>query len=155
METVLPQASRRRIGKLIRDLVWSPLFMGKRSIASRIVRKVRRGRSVSSRNEGPESLSAEEQAQREEARVRELRDRIQNNAMEDYAARIKPYSGNVIAIRALDEPVGEGYEIEQSGGFAALAPTETHFVRGTHLGILVDPNVDALARILSHKLKGE
>jgi len=155
METVLPQASRRRIGKLIRDLVWSPLFMGKRSIASRIVRKVRRGRSVSSRNEGPESLSAEEQAQREEARVRELRDRIQNNAMEDYAARIKPYSGNVIAIRALDEPVGEGYEIEQSGGFAALAPTETHFVRGTHLGILGDPNVDALARILSHKLKGE
>jgi amino acid adenylation domain-containing protein len=155
METVLPQASRRRIGKLIRDLVWSPLFLGKRSIASRIVRKVWRGRDASSRDAGPESFSPEEQAQREEARVRELRDRIQNNAMEDYAARIKPYSGNVIAIRALDEPVGEGYEIEQSGGFAELAPTETHFVRGTHLGILADPNVDALARILSHKLKGE
>lgn len=153
METVLPHAYRRRIGKLIRDLSRSPLIQGERSIASRIVRKVIR--SHSSREVRSENLTAEEQTQSEEARVRELRDRIQNNAMADYASRIEPHSGNVIAIRALDEPVGEGYEVEKSGGFAQLAPTQTHFVRGTHLGILAEPHVDALARILTQLLKSE
>jgi len=153
METVLPHAYRRRLGKLIRDLSRLPLIQGERSIASRIVRKVLR--SHSSREVRSGNFTAEEQAQLEEARVRQLRDRIQNNAMADYASRIDPLSSNVIAIRALDEPVGEGYEVEKSGGFAPLAPTQTHFVRGTHLGILAEPNVDALARILTQLLKGE
>lgn len=148
LETVLPGSIRRR------PLKW--VLGHTKKVLDRIASKISGGHTDPVSIEPGEDVSSEEESPRaEEARVRQQRDRIQNAAVHDYARRIQTYDGNVLAVRARDEPVFEGYEIEASGGFADLAPTETHFVPGTHLGILAEPHVETLARILACELKGE
>lgn len=87
-----------------------------------------------------------------EARV--ARDRMYRMAADKYDRIVQPYSGEALLVRARRSLEDEREKIDWDHGWAGLLPHETPFfgVDGDHLGILVQPGADAIARIVQQKL---
>ncbi|MFL0810907.1 MAG: amino acid adenylation domain-containing protein [Agarilytica sp.] len=84
-----------------------------------------------------------------------FRRKMYTNAMSLYDHVIKPYPDRVVFFRA-DDRTKElaGCELMSCCGWSrVISDIELHDIRGDHIGILQQPNVEMLARVLSEKLK--
>ena len=79
-----------------------------------------------------------------------LRERAFCFAAESYDHVIEPYSGRVMIFRSSRPPVSKGETIDWDLGWTGLVGHKTPVfgVEGDHLGILIDPGVSEIAKIL-------
>ncbi len=84
------------------------------------------------------------------AQADQLRDKFYKIAIERYDRMARPYSGPCVLIRARDRVTYNDEVIDWDLGWAALMPdgAPVFGVAGDHLGILRDPGVQAIARIM-------
>jgi amino acid adenylation domain-containing protein len=82
--------------------------------------------------------------------LHDFRDELFQAALVDYERTIEPYDGRVVLFRATNGLGYEGERIASDLGWTGLIPasTTTHDVEGTHLGILSEPGVLSIARVL-------
>ena len=94
----------------------------------------------------PPSAGSEEDV----LRLANLRERIYLRAIESYDNIVKPYAGTTILFRAKDQSGFVGYEVDDSCGWGGLVEKhlKVYGIEGDHLGILTQPSVDDVARIL-------
>lgn len=80
-----------------------------------------------------------------------LRDITFRIAAENYDRIIEPYSGRVMIFRSSRPPVSKGETIDWDLGWTGLVGHKTPVfgVEGDHLGILVEPGVSEIAKILT------
>jgi amino acid adenylation domain-containing protein len=87
--------------------------------------------------------------------LHDFRDALFYAALVEYDRTIRPYEGRVVLFRATDPRGYEGERVAPDLGWSGLIPSTTaiHDVEGTHLGILNQPGVQAIADVL--RLEGE
>lgn len=85
-----------------------------------------------------------------------LRDELFRSAATKYDHTVRPYDGKVVLFRARDGLGHPGERVEWDLGWTGLIPESSavHVVKGTHLGILNEPGVFEIARILRTHLRG-
>jgi amino acid adenylation domain-containing protein len=84
-----------------------------------------------------------------------VRDELFRAAGEAYDRTIRPYRGRVVLFRARGGLGYEGEVVRWDMGWSGLVPADTpiHAVEGDHLGILREPGVSEIARVLRGHLR--
>lgn len=79
-----------------------------------------------------------------------VRDGVLKAAGEAYDRVVRPYHGRVVLFRARGGLGYEGEVVRWDMGWSGLVPADTpvHGVEGDHLGILREPGVSEIARVL-------
>lgn len=90
------------------------------------------------------------------ARLHALRERHYEQAWRDYQKTLAPFDGEVVVFRARDAVRAASAEaVGEDCGWSRHVPAhklQSHTVPGDHLGILEEPNVTELARLLGRYL---
>jgi thioesterase domain-containing protein len=128
----------------LRNLTRDPL----RYLRSRIALRVRR-------HLGPQPPQSESSST--EGELIERRDGLYAQVLRVYQSEITPLDGDVLLFRSQERNWHEGYDVDAHLGWRTLVrgALEVHDIPGDHLGILAEPNVVRLARILQSRLDQE
>ncbi|MEE9385829.1 MAG: amino acid adenylation domain-containing protein [Nannocystaceae bacterium] len=163
LDTILPSSQRRVLprwfvahlqqirNKGLRHLLNRPSVRLRLLGNSFVARLLRRFRKLSRRRETVGLPRSEADEQRDAAAfVAQLYIR----AIRDYEARIRPYEGRTLLIRATDHPPPTGYERDSHSGWRKLLAGNVRCfdVPGDHLGILSGANAVRLSEHLAAAL---